>query len=180
MSFPTVIYGSIKDRLNTTVAQVSPLGTRLILPDGRVFRYAKAGGTNLSIGQVMQEAVVTTGHTKDLAVAAAAPIGSSSVIVTNSTTAITANMYAEGYLFVNDEAGEGQLCTIKSHPAEATGSGNCVITIADEDALTIALSTISQVGLRKNLYKDVVVAPITVTGPPLGVTPCAVTANYYC
>lgn len=180
MSFPGTVYGNLNDRLNTTSNQVSPLGTRMILPDGRVFRYAKAGGVALGIGQLMQEAVVTSGHTKDLLVAVKAAIGATSVTVTNATTPITANMYAEGYLFVNNEDGEGQICTIKSHPAESTGTGSCVITLEDEDALTVALTTSSRVGLRKNLYKDVVVsAQAAVTAPPVGVTPCAVADEDY-
>lgn len=179
MSFPNVIYGALGDRLVTTSTQKNPLGTKMILPDGRVFRYTKAGGVALNIGTLAQEAVVTTGHTKDLAVAAVAAIGAVVVTITNSTTAITANMYAEGYLFTNDAAGEGQICTIKSHPAESTGSGTCVITLEDEDPLTVALTTLSEVGLRKNLYKDVVVCPTTLTGVVVGVVPCAVALNYY-
>jgi hypothetical protein len=179
MSFPNVIYGPLNARLQTAATQQNPLGTKMILPDGRVFRYAKAGGVALNIGTLAQEAVVTTGHTKDLAVAAAAAIGATAVTITNSTTAITANMYAEGYLFTNDAAGEGQICTIKSHCAEATGSGSCVITLEDEDALTVALTTLSEVGLRKNLYKDLVVCPTTLTGIVAGVVPCAVALNYY-
>ena len=172
--------GHINARLSQSSTQKGiPLGTRLELPDSRVFHYTRAGGTNLDIGKLMQQAVVTSGHDVDLAVASAAAIGDTTVTITNSTTAITADMYKEGYLFVNNEAGEGQLCTVKSNPAESTGSGSCIITLEDEDALTVALTTSSKVGLRKNLYDGAIVNPTTPTGVPIGVTPRSVTAYYY-
>lgn len=181
MSFPLTITGPYDGWLTPTSTQKMPLGSRMVFPDsGRVFHYALAGALDLAIGRVMQEAVVTSGHTKDL-VPAAAAIGAATVTLTNSTTAVTKDMYAEGYLFINAGAGAGQIATIKTHPAEATGIGNFCVTLEDEDALKVALvAATSKVGLRKNLYKDVVVAAIAKTAPPIGVTPCAVTAAYYC
>ncbi len=173
------IEGPVNDRLAESAAQKRPLGTRLELPDGRVFRYTKAGGVALDIGKLMAAAVVTTGHIKDLAVAATAAIGDTSLTITNATTAITEDQYAEGYVFFNTAAGQGQICTIRSHPAETTTSGSCVLRLEDEDALTVALTTSSKCGLRKNIYKDVIVSPNPITGIPVGVTPIAVTEDYY-
>ena len=181
MSFPATIEGRNGDQFANRADKTNiPLGTIMKLPDGREFIYSRAGAVNLDIGKVMQQAVVTSGHDVDLAVAAAAAIGATTVTITNSTTAITENMYAEGTLFVNDGPGQGQTCKIKSHPAESTGSGSCVITLEDEDALTIALTTASKVGLRKHQCDGVVVAPTTFTGVVVGVTVCDVTAEYYC
>ena len=179
MAFPTTVYGSLKDAKVEHSTQRSPLGTRMVLPDGRVYRYAKNAALAQSLGRLCQEAVVVSGHGSDLAVASAAAIGATAVTLTNATTAITANEYAEGYLFVNDVDGEGQLCSIKSHPAESTGNGSIVMTLEPDDALTIALTTNSQCGLRYNAFKNVVVNPTTPTGIPVGVTPIAVTADYY-
>jgi len=179
MAFPLTIQGPYQGWLTPTSTQKCPLGAYMVFPDGRVFRYAQAGAVNLAIGRLMQQAVVTSGHTKDLAVPAAVAVGATAVTITNKTTAITANMYEEGYLFVNDVDGEGQNCKIKSHPAESTGTGSCVITLIDEDALIVALTTSSQVGLRKNPFDDVVVNPTTITGIPVGVTPVAMTALRY-
>lgn len=175
------IYGPVNDRLAESSVQKRPLGTRMELPDGRVFRYAQAGAVALTPGKLMATAVVTTGHDRNLAVAANAAIGATSVTITNASTAITEDMYAEGYLFETAAAaGYGQICTIRSHPAESTTSGSCVIRLEDEDALTVAFtSAASKIGLRKNIYKDVIVNPTTITGIPVGVTPIAVTEEYY-
>ena len=173
------IFGHHRERLTETAAQKYPLGSRFMLPDGRIFKYCKNGAVALSRGRLVQESVVIAGHGSDLVVQAAAAIGATAISLTNATTAITANEYAEGQLIVNDVDGEGQICTIKSHPAEATGTGTVVMTIEDEDALLVALTTSSEVGLRYNPYKNVLVAPITVTGIVVGCTPLAVTADYY-
>ena len=178
MSFPVDTPGPVAGIWGESATQRHPLGTRMALPDGRVYRYALNGAVALSIARLCQESVVISGHGTDIVVAAAAAIGATSVTITNNTTAITANMYKDGYLLVNDEAGEGQLCKIKSHPA-ATATASCVLTLYDEFALTVALTIASQVGLRKSSYQDVVVNPTTPTGIPIGVCPIAVTAAYY-
>lgn len=180
MSFPVTIQGRNGDQFANRATSSIPLGTRMMLPDGREFVHAKAGAVALDPGKLMQEPVVTSGHTKDLAVAVAAAVGDTTVTITNATTAITANMYAQGYLFVNDVTGEGHCYKIKSHPAESTGSGSCVITLEDEDALQVALTISSQVGLRKHECDSVIVAPTTFTGIVVGATVCDVTIGYYC
>ena len=160
-----------------SVTQLLPIGTALITDDG-VFRYAKNGAAAVTIGKLLQQAVVASDHLKDLAVAAAAAVGATSVTITNgATTAITADMYKDGWLFVNDAVGEGAKYKIKSHPAAAVGA-SCVITLVDP--IEVALTTLSQVGLRKNLYDGVVVNPTTQTGIPVGVVNhSSFTAAYY-
>lgn len=178
MSFTGTIYGPNNAVLTTHTTQRLPLGTRLITPRG-IYRYCKAGAVALTAGKLMQESVVVSGHGGNVVVAAAAAAGATSVTITNNTTAITANMYKEGVLWVNDADGEGQICTIKSHPAEATGTGSCVITLIPEDALVTALTTSSEVGLRKHPYDSIIINPTTATGIPVGVTPVAIAASSY-
>jgi len=180
MSLSNIIFGTEGMQYEHTSDKRLPFGARMVFPDGREFVYGQAGGTALTTATLVQQAVVTTGHTKDLVVAASAAIGATSVTVTNSTTAITANMYAEGHLFVNDAGGEGYMYIIKSHPAESTGSGTCVFTLEEGSALRVAVTiTTSEVGLRKHLCDEVVVAPTTFTGALVGVAVRAMTENYY-
>src|SRR3990167_4867818 len=90
------------------------LGTRLCTPDGRVFRYVRAGGTALVVGDLLQGAAEDTGD-QDITPTAAA-IGDTSFL-TSSTMTVTANQYAGGYVTVTVTPGLGQLFRIKSHPA---------------------------------------------------------------
>jgi len=159
-----------------SATQEFPLGTALITDDG-VFRYAKCGGSAVTIGKLLQQAAVDTNDDADVAVAAAAAVGATTVTITGPTGGFTANQYKDGWMYVNDQAGEGATYKIKSHPAiSASASG--VITLVDP--IEVALTTSSQVGFRKNLYDGVIVNPTTASGIPVGVVNhSSFTASYY-
>jgi hypothetical protein len=148
----------------------------MVLPDGREYVYARAGGVALNITKVMQQAVVTSGHETALAPTATHAVGATAITLQNATTALTANMYADGYMFVKTD---GQYLKIKSHPA-AGATDTCVFTLEDNEALSVALTTASDIGLRKYKTDGVLVAPTTPTGVVVGVTTCEVPINYYC
>lgn len=180
MSLCNRVYGRNGDQFSIRdSAQEFPLGTIMEMPNGDEYVWCLNGGTELATGRLVQQAVVGTGHDIDLAVAAAAAADATSVTLTNATTQITANMYADGWLFINDADGEGYGYQIKSHPAESTGSGSCVFTLYEQDPIQVALTTSSKAGLRKNKYQDVVVAPTTFTGIVVGATVRVITASYY-
>jgi len=158
--------------------QLFPIGTALIRDDG-VLRYTKNGGVAVTIGKLLQQAAAEgSDHDNDLAVAATAAVGATSITITNGdSTAITEDMYKDGYIFINNAAGEGARYKIKTHPAADT-SASCVLTLVD--AIEVECTTSSKAGLRKNLYDAVVVNPTTPTGVPVGVVIISsFTANYY-
>ncbi len=180
MGFSNRIQGAWGQQFQVHSTKKLPLGTVMELGDGREFVYSRAGAVALDAGKVMQQAVVISGHTKDL-VPAATAIGARAVTLTNATTAITADMYAEGSLFVNAGAGLGYRYRIKSNAAESTGSGTCVFTLEEDDQIQVALvAASSKIGLRKHLADGAIVAPTTFTGIVAGVTVVPVTALYYC
>lgn len=159
--------------------QLFPLGTALIRDDG-IYRYTKNGGVAVTIGKLLQSAAIDTNDDADVAVAATAAVGATSVTITAPTGGVTADQYKDGFLYVNDcgaSTGEGAAYKIKSHPA-ADATASCVITLVD--AIEVALTTSSQVGLVKSLYDGVVVNPTTATGIPVGVVNhSSFTASYY-
>ena len=177
MSFPeTIVLHPGAEKVERSTQGSTPLGTRMVIGE-RSFRWTHNASLALSVNRLCQESVVVSGHGDGLAVATTAAVGARTVTLTNATTAITANQYAGGYLWVDNE---GRAYKIKSHPAESTGSGSIVITLEDDDTLRVALTAgTSTCGLRRNQYEDVVVNPTTPTGVPVGVTPLAVTADYY-
>ena len=180
MTLSNRVYGQPGDEFSIRATQKDMrLGTIMEMSNGDEFVYLKNGAVELAVGRLVQQAAVTSGHGVDVAVAVAAAVGATSVTITNKTTAITKDMYADGTLFVNDEAGEGYHYRIKSHPAEATLTGTCVITLYEQTPIQVALTVASQVGLRKNKYQDVIVAPTAFTGIIVGATVRVVTAAYY-
>ena len=158
----------------------TPLGVTMQLLDGQEFVYSKAGGTGLTAGAVQQQAVVISGHDVNLVPTATLAVGETTITLTNSTTAITANQYKEGYLWVNDVDGEGYSYKIKSNLAESTGSGTATFTLEEGSGLRVALTTSSKVGLRVHPTSSVIIAPTAETGSVVGVAVRVVTTLYYC
>ena len=187
MAFPSRIWGSYGDEKASQSTRIGslPLGTRMELPDGRVFAHAKAGGTSLVAGQLqMTMAEIDTSRRYEMAVAADAAIGATSVTLTTGGSALVADDYADGYLYINDEAaaeGEGRVFKIKSS-ASAAAASSAVFTLADGDTIDQALVAGSSVaGLRCNEFQNVVIYKAgTIVGQPAGVAPVDVTASYYC
>ena len=162
-------------------SQLFPLGTKIVQGE-RSWVYCKNAASGLNIAAPIQAAArVHAEMDDDIEVGAAAAIGATAVELTSTANLAaaplsTANGIAEGYLIVNDAAGEGQCYKIKSHDAF---SGVADSTINLYDALTIALTTSSKCGLVQNPYANVIVTAAVVTGKVIGVPLIAVTASYY-
>lgn len=179
MAFPTSISGSPGYEKTTTTTQKHRLGTRMVYSDGRTFYYCKAAEA-ITAGKVTMGSQTASGHLVDLAVAEAAAAGANQIKLTNSTTAITGSGkytgdfstrgdYVDGYVFINDAAGEGQIFTIADH-STAGASGTLTIDLYDNDSVQTALTTSSQAGLHKPLGHSVEVWDLSdIDGPPLGV-----------
>ena len=177
------IYGDFGDeKVTVTPSDTSPtpgevdpnngltVGTRMILPDGRVFRYAFANGA-VGAGQGVQSSIALANQDTDLAVSTSAAVGDKAVTITFGTspnTDVTADQYANGYLLVNDSgssgAGEGHVYRIKgtgAHvEADVSASPAVKINLQDGDTIAEALTAgQSEVGLVANPYHDVIITP---------------------
>ena len=167
MAFPGIVNGHYGMEKETSTSKKRRLGTKLVLPDGRVFFYGYTGEA-ITAGKVAMVAATASGHIKDLVIAAAVSANASgigAITVTNATTAISGSEYytktrgdvgdyEDGYIFVNDAAGEGQVWPIWRHSAAGT-SGTLTIDLFENDFVATALTTSSEVGLAKNQYAAV-------------------------
>jgi hypothetical protein len=179
MAFPLTVHLGYGQEKVQTSDQKQKLGTKAVLPDGRVFYYAENSGAAItSAGQIVDGIAAVAAHDGDLATAALAA-GSLTVTTTTSLTT-TKDQYADGYLFVNDNAGQGEVYRVKSNTAVASAAG-CEITIDESDGTRTALTSSSQFGLMYSPYKGVKIidGDGTMTTGPIGVTPIPVTASYY-
>ena len=178
-------YGTISgdygdEKVTSTTADTgNTIGTRMILPDGRVFRYSFSNGA-VGAGTGVQSSAAVANHDSDLAVASAASVGDKSVSVTLGGTAAAEDLYANGYLFGNDVEGEGHVYRIRQHDAIGSG-GTGTINLMDGDTITEALvAGSSQVGLVANPYMHVIPSPGGAqTGRTIGFAPCEVADNTY-
>lgn len=149
-------------------------GERFVTPDGRVFRYAKAGASNLVAGNVLQSPAEITTHQN--LVATAASIGALSVTVTlGATNAVTAGQYAGGWAMVTVTPNLGGIYAIQSHPAAAALA---TLTLQLSDPIRVAWTTSTRVDLIPNPYVGVIQSPATtLTGLTVGVAPWAIPAT---
>lgn len=152
------------------------LGERLVTSDGRVFRYAKAGTSDLVAGNWIQSPAEIGNHQNLVATAAA--IGASTVTVTLGGTAATANQYAGGQAVVTVTPGLGQCVAITSHPAQTSGSGTLVLTLSEP--LRVAWTASTRVDLVPNQFNGVIQNPVTtLTGSCVGVAVYIITGGEY-
>lgn len=156
--------------------QLEELGTPYETNDGRLFVYARAGGTALAVGKI-NIAAATVATSTDETIAASGAIGAEYVSVTFGG-AVTADYYKEGYLHINDDTGEGYVYRVKGHPAGTTA----VQVDLDEPVRAAFTAGASTASVTKHPQDGVVVLPAATAasvGILTGVAPIAVTANYY-
>ncbi len=190
MSFPNVIYGDYGDEKVAQSAAIGslPIGQEMILPDGRKFRHAKAGGTALVAGVVVSTSATAAGlggvAGSGLVASATTTYnlsGATTVYLTTAKSAITANQFAGGFLNVQGPAAStyiGQVYKIKSNLSAAT-SANLAITLEETDPLQVSFKAgTTTCSLRTNPYTNSIVFA-DATAPPQGIVPTAVSASFY-
>lgn len=148
------------------------LGEKMYTPDGRAFRYCRAGGTALVVGNLLQAEAEDTGE-QGLTPEATA-VGATT-LTTNSTVTVDANEYEGGYIVVTVTPGLGQVFKILSHPAATAAA----VTFTLEDPVQVALTTTSRIDVVPNLYRNVIVKPAAETGSIVGVAVNDITAAQY-
>jgi hypothetical protein len=124
------------------------LGARLILPDGRVYRYAKAGGTLIpGQGAKNYEEEYIRYAVLPAAVAAGAKSLSLTVNAHDSSRdlhdgTLAANELEGGYVVIFDKTATNQvvLRNIKTNTAVASGGGTTVITIDEQVPLALIVT----------------------------------------
>ena len=168
--YANVNFGPNGAQFDVTTTKRRPLGTALILQDGRTFRYAENGGVALAAGRVAQSEVPTA-NWDELAIPTAVTAGTRTFNVTNGATTILADDFADGYMNVEDDAGEGHLYQIQANDAEAAGSAAFSLTLMAGEGVIVAFSTATTVGLTKHWLKDVIIHPSPATATIAGVAP---------
>ena len=191
MAFPNQINLSYGQEKVETSAKKQKLGTKGVLPDGRVFFYAQNSSTAIDTGGMLVDGLVSEAdHDMDKAATAAHSVGDTTISIeiteaSGGSGDLVKDEYADGYMMINDGAGEGEVYRIKSHPAhDASADATCIFTLDEEDGIRTALTTGSLVGLFKSPYNEVAIVDgdgtLTSRTGVIGVTTIPVTADYYC
>ena len=152
------------------------LGTKAVSQDGRVFRYAEMGGTAGVPGKLYQ-AVVPIAHHTNIACDVVRAAGAVKISATDGGTGAAVDIFAEGYVYINDAAGEGYTYKIAGGPNQPANTGHAVaasgavitVNLAPGYSVQTALTTSSEVTFNRNRYKDVILSTTGTTAPVVGV-----------
>ena len=162
-----------------SATQQYALGTKLVYGDGRIFRYAYNGGVALVKGYMTCSATNTANCVEELQNTSGAnvEIGDYEIVVdVTNASGITDDLYAEGTLIVNKATGMGDTYKILSCKLLTTTTARLLL----ETPIRTAWDATTEITLLRNRWKEIVVAPTTLTREPAGVPAIAVTINYYC
>lgn len=145
---------------------VRPLGTQLVLQDGRKFRFAAAGASTLVIGNMLTAGALTASQ-QDLTPAAAAVDARQISLTTGAASAI--NLFAEGWAQVSVTPDLGNIYKIAGHLLMTAGAGD-LVNLAPGHAIRVAWTTSTRVNLVDNPYFRVIQVPATtIASTPVGV-----------
>lgn len=171
---PSIVWHTPQSVFTTSTTKFHALGTKLILPGGRVFYYGRHSlSTTLTLGQLQTQAAVVANHQNRTTTGTA---GQKTVTIAIGATAMTADQYADGYFWEDSGTGAGQYRIVVTNGASA---GSTTETITLDEALTTTFASTPTGSLQKNLFADLVVHPgnAVLAGAPVGVLPVSVSAG---
>jgi hypothetical protein len=188
--FPTTVYLSDDQVKTQSSTKKFPLGTRGMTSDGRVFRYALNGASNITVGLLVMRAAVdnaefSTGHPISTAMGTITSTWNSvDVYCTwDASSTYGADKFADGYLVTAGSTGPGQMVRLKGNTTGvgATAGQTVTLNFKEDSRLSASITTAQECGLYLNPYKGTLVNLGTTGGKSaiLGVTPITVTASYY-
>lgn len=160
-----------QDARKVSSTQTQRLGSIAETADGRVYRYAKVGASNLVAGNLQVNADLDSNVVNKTAAAAVA-IGAFQVGFTAGGSQ-TADTYKDGFLTVNDATGEGITYAVVGN------TSGTAVTVNLSEPIIVALTTSSEVTLKKNTWDSAVISATDQADQPVGVPNVAMTAAYY-
>lgn len=168
--------------LNTwsTTKQVQ-FGAIGMTEDARTFRYVSLGGTSTVAPGLLMQAAVSSSNSQALAITASGTnlqvaanllAGSTLLVVTNGSTAVTQDQFAEGFIEVLQTSGSNQgpvSYRVKGNSAAAASTGFIQVYLAEplRNTQTLTAGT-DTVNLWQSPFSNVVAT--TTVNVPIGVT----------
>jgi hypothetical protein len=181
MAFPVFINGFDGEQHNSYTDRRWPLGTMMVLQDGRSYRFGLNGAGAATAGKLFQSQV-PDGNFDTLAVVAATSTyntaGLTALRVTLPASAIVKDLWADGYAVTEAAAGagEGYAYKVKTHPLSA---GSEDITLTLETPLKHTLNTSDTITMVRNAGAQVIIHPAPPTAALFGVAAGAIAAASY-
>jgi hypothetical protein len=152
------------------------VGTKRTLQDGRVFRYAKAGASDLAPGQLHFMTQAEAEYNRYACPVAAAGAMQLTLTIGTASPAILANELENGIFIISEDAGIGEVYPIASNSAVLASGTSMIISLREK--LRTALTTSAYYRILPNpWWKSIATA--TEENVPAGTSLVTVTALYY-
>ena len=163
-----------------TVDQKHMLGCIYETNQDEEYRYCKNGATQLAKSLLVAAEAIDGQQVCTIQTNYGADKGATDFSFLATTgSAISDHELIDGYLLVSDGGtAMGDLYVIKDN-VWTTGDTVMRVSIADAGGLRNAILATDDVSFFKNLFRDVIVKPTTLTGPILGATTTIIPVNYY-
>ena len=160
-----------------------PLGTQLILQDGRKFRYCNAGASTLVVGNVISSAaVITTDQdmtpltgTLPTGFTGGATVGEKAITFTHGAATTIINFFAEGFVLVTITPGFADTYKVACHIALASAAAGDQVNLWPGHGIRRALTSSSRISLYQHSYGGVIQCAATISGAPVGIAVVAIT-----
>lgn len=163
------------DLREVTSTKTQTLGSVGRTADGRVYRYAKAGASDLAPGKLAVNSDLNADVTNKT-IAASAAIGAKSVVI-DAGGAIVADAYADGFLTINDATGEGITYAVSGNTG-VSGAGE--VTVSLKEPLKVAVTVdVSEATLKASPFSGLVISATDQADLPVGVPNVTITAGYF-
>ena len=183
MSLPNIIHGSeqtiFKVRTSAQGAGNTPIGHKMVIEDGRTYRWTEMGAT---VGVNSRSYVAEVPTAADMANQAIATLTASTTTpitvltgIGSTNTSFVVDELKDGFVFIDSAANLNPGWNIVSNTAITAGAATGTITIAT--AIVDDVAAAEQVTFTKNPWKDIIIQPAPPASMPVGVSVSVIAAN---
>lgn len=160
-----------------------PLGTQLVLIDGKKFRFALNGGATGVVGDVASGAAIVS---TDVDLTPTTPsttvnfVGGKTISFTHGAGTAVINYFAEGYAVMSLAPSGGSTYKIAAHAALTSGGTGEIVFLAPGHVLRdTAITTTTDIDLIAHPYASTIQIAATISSMPVGVYVTAPTAGQF-
>ena len=173
-AYPAIIQGNDGDQFGDQVTALFSVGQKMELPDNRLFRYTLMGGTIGVANKLYQSSIPDAGWLRENN-ATATVKDDTRIDTSNTTTAIIANDFAEGYVMFENADDFGRIWQI----AENEVGNDTVHGFVLKPGVTVGviIAVTNPMNQIFNPWKKVIISPASVnTSLVAGVPPSIIAA----
>lgn len=168
MSFPNIVHGSEEESLTTVDTQGVPIGTKMIIEDGRAYRHCKNNSSNAMIGGNVQLAAIP--EVAKYSAQAIDTLASGVTVLTGvgaTTTNLAIDELVNGYAWTEELAVLYPAMRVKSNTLITQGAVTGTITLFN--ATIDAIASGETISYIRNTWMNVLISDTAISSQIAGV-----------